>query len=141
MLSSGFFNKPISGNEKSMVANSKTYPKYIGSEESLQKSLALYLDYSGLLWFHPPNEIKAKPQYMAKRKTLGVKSGVPDVCILEPRGNYHGLFIELKVGYNKPSDSQKKWIAELNQRGYAAYCCNSLDEAIEIIEKYKTLNK
>ena len=119
----------------------KTYPKYLGKEEDFQKSLARYLDLSGLLWFHVPNEIKSNVQYGVKRKQLGVKSGVPDVCILEPRGQFNGLFLELKVGYNKPSENQIKWIELLKSKGYSAVWTRSLDEAIDIIEKYKSLNK
>ena len=119
----------------------KTYPKYLGKEEDFQKSLARYLDSSGLLWFHVPNEIKAKPQYMVKRKLMGVKSGVPDVCILEPRGQFNGLFLELKVDYNKPTENQLKWMELLKSKGYSAVWTRSLDEAIDIIEKYKSLNK
>ena len=119
----------------------KNHPNYQGSEDSFQKSLARYLDLSQLLWFHVPNEIKSKVQYGVKRKQLGVKSGVPDVCILEPRGRYSGLFLELKVGYNKPSKNQNKWLADLESKGYAVAWTRSLDEAIEIIEKYKALIK
>jgi len=121
--------------------NSKSFPKYLGSEENFQKTIARYLDLSGLLWFHVPNEIKSNVQYGAKRKSLGVKSGVPDVCILEPRGQFNGLFLELKVKYNKPSENQIKWIELLKSKGYAAAWTRSLDEAIEVIESYMKLDK
>ena len=110
--------------------------KFKGKEEELQKAVARYLDMLGVLWFHPPNEIRAKPQYMVKRKQMGVKSGVPDVCILEPNKLYKGLFIELKVGYNKLSDNQESWIYELNKRGFKAFVSYSLDECIEEIDNY-----
>ena len=32
-----------------------------------------------------------------KAKATGMKKGVPDLFIYEPRGEYHGLAIELKV--------------------------------------------
>ncbi len=64
---------------------------------------------------------------------------MPDVMILEPRGKFHGLFIELKVKYNKPSDTQELWIDLLNKRGYSAMWTNSLDEAISTIDKYLRL--
>lgn len=112
------------------------YNKYKGSEFDFQKALAYYLDTINLLWFHPANEIKAKPQYMAKRKLIGVKSGVPDFCILEPNKKYKGLFIEIKVGYNKPNENQMKWIEELNKRKYYALVSYSLDECIEVINNY-----
>ena len=117
--------------------NLKTkHKKYVGKEENLQKTVAYYLDSLGVLWFHPPNEIRAKPQYLAKRKLLGVKSGVPDVVILEPKGEWCGLFIELKVGYNKPSENQKVFLERLKMNGYKTLVSWSLDEVIEEIDKY-----
>lgn len=117
------------------------YKKYKGSEANFQKAVASYLDYKGVLWFHPPNEIKAKPQYMAKRKQQGVKSGVPDVCILEPNSKYYGLFIELKVMYNKPNENQIKWMNRLNAKGFKAVWSNSLDETRAIIDEYLKIKK
>ena len=99
-------------------------------------AVATYLDYLGVLWFHCPNEIHAKPQYMVKRKRLGVKSGVPDVCILEPNKDYYGLFIELKVGYNKPSENQLNWLSKLNHRNFMTVVCYSLDEVKDIVNDY-----
>jgi hypothetical protein len=114
----------------------KKYEKYIGKEDQFQKTVARYLDSMGVVWMHPPNEIKAKVQYMAKRKAMGVKSGVPDILIFEPNKKHIGLAIELKAGYNKPSENQLKWIKDLNSLGWLAVWSNSLDEVIEIIEKY-----
>jgi hypothetical protein len=110
--------------------------RYKGKEDDFQKSIARYLNSLGVLWMHPPNEIKAKVQYMSKRKAMGVKSGVPDVLIFEPRGKYIGLAIELKAGYNKPSENQLKWIEDLNKRGWLALWSNSLDEVLDVIEEY-----
>tara|TARA_R100001244_G_scaffold66422_1_gene54661 strand:- start:222 stop:578 length:357 start_codon:yes stop_codon:yes gene_type:complete len=112
------------------------YKKYKGSESDFQKAIATYLDFLGVLWFHSPNEIKAKPQYMVKRKAQGVKSGVPDICILEPRKDHHGLFIELKVGYNKISDNQLKWLTKLEAKGYKCFISYSFEECRDIITKY-----
>ena len=112
------------------------YKKYIGKEEDLQKAVARFLDTNRVLWFHCPNEIKAAPQYLKKRKLLGVKSGVPDVCILESNKDYKGLFIELKVGYNKPSENQIKWLNNLDQRGYKTLISYSLDEVIDVVNDY-----
>lgn len=115
----------------------KEFKKYKGSESNLQKSVAILLNVSGLLWFHTPNEIKAAPQYLKKRRAWGVKSGVPDCLVLTPKGKYKGLAIELKVGYNKPSESQKKWLKSLEELGYYAIISYSLEECEDIINKYK----
>ena len=55
-----------------------------------------------------------------KLKAEGVKSGVPDVCLPLPRGGYHGLYLELKVGRNKATDNQAWWIDQLECQGYKA---------------------
>jgi len=115
----------------------KKFKKYIGLEENLQKSVAILLNLSGLVWFHPPNEIKAKPQYLKKRRAMGVKSGVPDCMILTPRGKYKGLAIELKVGYNKASETQIKWLKKLKKLGYYTVVSYSLNEVRYIIDQYK----
>jgi hypothetical protein len=69
-------------------------------------------------------------------KRQGVKAGVPDLCLPVPKGAYHGLYIEMKVGRNKPSAKQKEWLAALAANGYAACVCYGAAEARRYIEKY-----
>ncbi len=113
--------------------------KYIGKEENFQKTVACYLDSLGVLWFHPPNEIRTNVSYLKKRKSLGVKSGVPDIVILEPKGKWGGLFIELKVGYNKPSENQKKFLERLKMNNYKTLVSWSLDKVMDEIDCYLKL--
>lgn len=115
------------------------YQKFIGKEDDFQKAVARYLDSLGVLWFHCPNEGKVPVQYRAKQKAKGLKSGVLDILIFETRGKFNGLGIELKVGYNKPSDEQKNWLFKLSEKGWQTHWTNSLDEAIEIIDNYLKL--
>ena len=75
----------------------------------------------------------------------------PDIFIAEPRGVYHGLFIELKRDrdalYNKDGSMKKSahltdqltCLNLLNEKGYYARFACGLDEAIEIVEKYLML--
>lgn len=53
-----------------------------------------------------------------------------------PRNNKSGLFIEMKVGRNKCTDNQKKWIRALMEQGYEVKVCCSAEEAIQIIKRY-----
>lgn len=108
----------------------------MGREDDLQKQCARYLDLHGVLWWHYPAEIKAKPQYMAKRKSLGVKAGVPDIMILENRGIYCGLAIELKTKYNKVSDKQESFLEALKMRGWYTKVCYSFEEFEEVFNFY-----
>ncbi len=122
----------------------KTYPKYQGPERSFQKSVAQYLDSIGVLWFHPPNEAKRTPRQGAALKAQGLKAGVPDVMIIERRGSfppYNGLAIELKVGYNKPSEHQKEWLKRLEDAGWKTLVSYSLDEVIDVVDTYLGINK
>lgn len=58
--------------------------------------------YPGLdLLYHIPNEIKCNAAQGKQRKDIGVKSGVPDLCLPVARGQYHGLYIEMKAERGK----------------------------------------
>jgi len=71
-----------------------------------------------------------------RRKLLGYNSGTPDIQIFEPRGGYHGLFIEMKIKGGTVSPNQKAFIANLEERGYKVVVCFSPRQAIEEIMNY-----
>jgi hypothetical protein len=106
------------------------------SEHELQKAVAKYLDYIKVLWWATPNGGHRHIGTARKLKQEGVKSGVPDICIAEPKGTYNGLFIELKVGKNKVTDNQFVMLAELNKRGYQTAICYSFDEVVKVVSNY-----
>ena len=86
--------------------------------------------------FHVPNGGSRNAIEAKNLKRQGVKSGVPDLFLPLPNKTYHGLFIEMKYGKNKPTQNQKEWIKYLNYVGYLAVVCYSAEEAINIIKKY-----
>lgn len=88
------------------------------------------------LLFHIPNGGRRDAITGAALKLRGVKAGVPDICLPVARGKYHGLFIELKVGNNKPTAFQRDWLLRLDAQGYAVYVCYGWREAAEKIENY-----
>jgi len=114
----------------------KQYEKYEGREDNLQIAAARFLDILGVHWLHIANERHTSPQRGAKLKKMGVKSGACDIFILEPRGDYHGLFIELKVKGGRLSDNQKEFIDKSNERNYKTVVCWSIDELIDTVEDY-----
>ena len=74
---------------------------------------------------------------LKKKARSGYVSGFPDLQITEARGGYHGLFIELKFDKQcYPSQVQKDWLKDLEERGYKAVCCKGYTETIETINKY-----
>ena len=85
---------------------------------------------------HIPNEGKRSKRYGAELKRQGLKAGFPDLGLFVPRGNKHALFIEMKVGRNKCTDNQKKWIRELINQNYEVKVCYSCEEAIQVIKRY-----
>lgn len=85
---------------------------------------------------HIPNEGKRSKRYGAELKRLGLRPGFPDLGLFVPRNNKSGLFIEMKVGRNKCTDNQKKWIKALIGQGYEVKVCYSCEEAIQVIKKY-----
>lgn len=72
----------------------------------------------------------------AKLRREGVRPGVPDVCLPVARGGYHGLWIEMKAGTNKPTDKQEDWIRDLAAQGHVVAVCWSAEVAIKIITLY-----
>jgi len=86
--------------------------------------------------FHIPNGGSRNPIEARNLKYQGVKAGVPDLFYPFPNTKYHGLFIEMKYGKNKPTKFQIEWLSYLNSVGYLAVVCYSADEAFKLLEKY-----
>jgi hypothetical protein len=81
-------------------------------------------------------EIKPKP-HILKGKELGQVFQI--YALLCQKGKYHGLYIELKVGNNKTSEHQDKWLQNLSRCGYAVKVCYGSTSAKQTIEKYLQL--
>jgi hypothetical protein len=90
------------------------------------------------LLFAVPNGGKRDKVTAAILKREGVKSGVPDICLPVPRNEFHGLYIEMKFGKNKPSQNQLWWIEQLRQQGYRVDVCYGWGDAVKVIVGYMT---
>ena len=90
--------------------------------------------------FHIPNGGSRNKIEAAHLKAQGVKAGVPDICLPVPRGKYHGLYIELKYGKNKPTAAQLCWLNNLNMQGYAVAICWGWEKAKDVIIAYLNCN-
>jgi len=71
-----------------------------------------------------------------KCKRSGMKKGYPDIYLPVARKGYHGLFIEVKVGYNKPSPEQLEWKRLLDEQGYRSLVLNGYHAVIEELRDY-----
>ncbi|WP_281950264.1 VRR-NUC domain-containing protein [Nitrosophilus kaiyonis] len=116
---------------------------YKSSEHDEQSKVVEFCRWNKIPIFAIPNgawiPIKnhaMRSKYINKLKREGMSPGVPDLCIPVPNGQYHGLFIEMKVKGGFLRDEQKRWIKELNKQGYKAVVCYSGDEAIKAIREY-----
>ena len=89
--------------------------------------------------FHIPNGGSRNKIEAINLKRQGVSPGVPDLCFPIPNEKYHGLFVEMKYGKNKPTQNQKEWIKYLNSVGYLAVVCYGHQEAIKVINEYLKL--
>ena len=108
------------------------------NEQNLQEAVVTYirLKYKGVLFCASAGGLRTSISQAAAMKRAGYVKGVPDFQIMEGRHGYLGLFIELKTKKGKLSTYQKKWINNLNDKGYMAKCCYGLDQAIDLIDWY-----
>ena len=93
------------------------------------------------MMFHIPNGGTRNKIEAGHLKAQGVKAGVPDICLPVPRGRFHGLWIEMKLGNNKPSDHQERWMNKLWIQGYYVQVCYSWMQAVQNLVYYLELGK
>jgi hypothetical protein len=91
--------------------------------------------------FHIANERKCSESYGRLLKNMGVKKGISDLFIPEPRGEYHGLWIEIKAKDGKKSTEQINFTNDMLSKGYFACFCFGSDEVINTIKWYLKLGQ
>lgn len=122
--------------------------KYRGPSESVtQQQIMEWTDFRRgkhpelELLFHIPNGGMRNKAVAGQLKAEGVKAGVPDLFLPVPRGGYHGLFIELKVGKNKTTAHQDWWLGHLTTQGYFACVSYGFTQTTQLLERYLSLPK
>jgi len=106
------------------------------TEATEQIAVIQYCDYNNIKIFAIANGGSRHILEAVNLKKQGVKAGVPDLFIPIPNNEFHGLFIEMKYGKNKPTEAQKEWLAYLNSVKYKSIVCYSTNEAINTINDY-----
>lgn len=71
-----------------------------------------------------------------KLKAEGVKAGVPDMFLPVKRGNYGGLWIELKKKKGGRLSENQKWWQERLTKDYMHVVANGFEEAKDAILSY-----
>ena len=130
-----------------------TKPKYHAmTEESLHCAVCDYirLQYPKAMFNTDLSGIRLTPGLAAKVSRLRSHKGFPDIMIMEPRGKYYGLFLELKKEGTKLFNRQNQYKTdhlkqqaevhfELISRGYVADFAIGFDHAKRIIDWYMKL--
>lgn len=108
------------------------------SEDGEQKQLIQWAKTipEGQFLFHIANENVAGKKWGIRNKQLGVRSGVPDLCLPIPAGGYHSLWIEMKTKSGTTSEQQDRWLSALNAFGHKAVVCHGWEEARDAITEY-----
>lgn len=89
------------------------------------------------LLHHIPNGGKRGKAEAAKLKRMGVKPGVPDLCLPIARGGFHGLYVEMKrLDGGRVSSEQRVWLAALHAAGHCVAVCEGHEQAIAVISDY-----
>lgn len=117
--------------------------EYIPSEDQEQELVIQWCDrmeqkYPGVSRiFAVPNGGQRNKTTAARMKRTGTRAGVPDLFLPVPRGEYHGLFLEMKRRKGgQVSLAQKEYMAFLLGEGYACTVCKGYDEAVQAITDY-----
>ena len=117
-------------------------------EQSLQKAICtwLKLQHPNVYFFSDPSGIKMSIGMAVQLKANHSAHAQLDLVILEPRGEYHAMVLELKRetpyrknGELKKSDhltDQLKTVANLQVRGYYVKLAWEFDTAKKLIGKY-----
>lgn len=110
-------------------------------EDTLQEHcvFAFRLQWQDILIFAIPNGGKRSKFEAARMKKQGVTAGIPDLFLSAKRGEYGGLYIELKVGKNGLSESQKQIKAHLEAEGYKYEVHRNVDTFMEGARGYLNL--
>lgn len=69
-------------------------------------------------------------------RLMGVRRGVPDLCLPVPRGRYHSLYIEMKQPHGRTSDEQDWWREQLIAQGNAVVTSRGWEEGVKALQWY-----
>lgn len=86
--------------------------------------------------FHIPNGGSRQIIESVNLKRSGVRPGIPDLFLASPRGQFYGLWIEMKAEDGKIAPEQFATMDAFERQGYRCIVAYSHNEAIVKIRKY-----
>ena len=107
-----------------------------GPEAVLQAAVVDLFRYSlpRQIWHSIPNEAKRTGLERAIMSRLGLRAGVADLVVVRD-----ALYLELKAGRNKLTESQERFRDDCQRAGIAHVEIRSLDEAKAAVDSYGLL--
>lgn len=108
-------------------------------EDDLQEACVRWFryQYPRLVCYSCPNGGKRNIREAARLKRQGVLAGVPDIFIAKPSRGYNGLYVEIKVGKNKPSEDQLTIASALIDAGYrVVFIWDKIEDFIFQVKNY-----
>lgn len=107
-------------------------------EQGLHRAVADYLrmalpEDGDVFWFHCPNGGMRNKAEAAMFKRMGVKAGVPDICIVHD-AQFYG--IELKDIDAPLSQAQKKTHRSLREAKAKLVTCRSVDDVQQALDRW-----
>ncbi len=114
----------------------KVKPKH--TESAMQEACVTWfkLQYPRLFLYANVNHGKRGIVAGAHEKAAGLVAGVPDLFLAVMRSGFGGMYIELKVAPNKPSEAQLLAMTRLLSAGYQCKVCYSFDDFQQAVEGY-----
>jgi len=128
--------------------------KYIPHEPATEHGIYTFIAdwmkfaHPEIIWFFEMSGVRVHPGTRAKIKHMRSDRGIPDLIILEPRGGYNGLLIEIKKAGSNPYtkggilkkdqhiQEQNQMLLRLMNKGYYATFATGLTETQRIINIY-----
>ncbi len=86
-----------------------------------------------------PNGYAKSAGAAGRAKAEGLLPAVPDLVLPVPRGPFHGLYLEGKVGGKYPDKLQRDYMAALTEQGYAALVFRGVQQGVDIVLRYMSL--
>ncbi len=105
-------------------------------QKSFFEWLSRYPSIRGVSFSVPNDGATRAPKETFFLKMTGLTPGAPDVLIMCPHGQYHGLVIEFKSALGTLSVVQKQMLERLAERGYLVCVCRSLEAAVNVVQDY-----